>query len=177
MVCCRPRFCPWPIPHEHKAGHVSTARNHHWVLSDTQLSADVSGGEFRSNNCLYDYCCWYFPSLTSFFSCGCRSDLPNQQQQLLKKSQSHSSVSSSNDDQQASSRFLHPSAADARSTVFAGEDEGFVRGGIRRSFTQPLTEQELRDADEKEVMSGASIAERCVWQRYRVFSVTSLHCC
>jgi hypothetical protein len=43
------------------------------------------------------------------------------------------------------------------------EDEGFVSGGIRRSFTQPLTEQELRDADEKEVMSGASIAERCVY--------------
>lgn len=44
----------------------------------------------------------------------------------------------------------------------SGEDEGFVRGGLRRSFTQPLTEQELRDADEKEVMSGVSIAERFV---------------
>jgi hypothetical protein len=93
--------------------------------------------------------------------------LSNQQQLLLKKSQSHSSVSSSNDNQQASSRFLHPSTAETTSSVFAGEDEGFVRGGIRRSFTQPLTEQELRDADEKEVMSGASIAERCVWQCYK----------
>jgi hypothetical protein len=65
-------------------------------------------------------------------------------------------VSATEDSQQASSRFLHPS------TASSGEDEGFVRGGIRRSFTQPLTEQEFRDADENEVMSGASIAERCV---------------
>ncbi|XP_021928560.1 uncharacterized protein LOC110834074 isoform X3 [Zootermopsis nevadensis] len=89
-----------------------------------------------------------------------RSDLSNQQQLLLKKSRSHSSVSSSNDNQQASSKFLQPSTEETRSHAFVGEDEGFVRGGIRRSFTQPLTEQELRDADEKEVMSGTSIAER-----------------
>jgi len=47
--------------------------------------------------------------------------------------------------------------------VGAEDDEGFVIGGLRRSFTQPLTEQELRDADEKEVMSGVSIAERFVF--------------
>jgi hypothetical protein len=46
--------------------------------------------------------------------------------------------------------------------VGAEDDEGFVSGGLRRSFTQPLTEQERRNADEKEVMSSASIAERFV---------------
>ncbi|XP_069701361.1 uncharacterized protein [Periplaneta americana] len=86
-------------------------------------------------------------------------------QQSLKKSQSHSSVSSvvssgSDGHRKPSSTLLHPSTAEAISTVGAGDDEGFVRGGIRRSYTQPLTEQELRDADDKEVMSGASIAER-----------------
>jgi hypothetical protein len=121
---------------------------------------------------LYRHCCWYFLSLIFFFCCGCRSELPNQQQLLLKKSQSHSSVSAGNDNQQASIRFLYPSTAETRSTVFAGEDEGFLRGGIRRSFTQPLTEQELRDADEKEVMSGASIKERCVLWCQKEFSVS-----
>ena len=42
------------------------------------------------------------------------------------------------------------------------EEDGFVRGGIKRSFTQPLTEQELRDADDNDAMSGASIAQRSV---------------
>ncbi|KAJ9581612.1 hypothetical protein L9F63_023195, partial [Diploptera punctata] len=70
---------------------------------------------------------------------------PGNQQQLLKKSQSHSSVSSS--DQQV------------RREV-PKEEDGFVRGGLKRSYTQPLTEQELRDADDNDAMSGASIAQR-----------------
>ena len=58
---------------------------------------------------------------------------------------------------------MQPSAAVTSSSVGAEDDEGFVRGGLRRSFTQPLTEQELRNADEIEVMSGVSIAERFVF--------------
>lgn len=57
---------------------------------------------------------------------------------------------------------MQPSTAVSCSSVGAEDDEGFVRGGLRRSFTQPLTDQELRNADEKEVMSGVSIAERFV---------------
>jgi len=57
---------------------------------------------------------------------------------------------------------VQPSTAVTSSPLGAEDDEGFVRGGLRRSFTQPLTEQELRNADEKEVMSGVSIAERFV---------------
>lgn len=58
---------------------------------------------------------------------------------------------------------MQPSTAVSSCSVGAEDDEGFVIGGLRRSFTQPLTEQELRDADEKEVMSGVSIAERFVF--------------
>lgn len=88
---------------------------------------------------------------------GCRSDAaPIQQQLSLQKSVSQPSVPavvSATDD----SHQTHPS------TEASGEDEGFVRGGIHRSATQPLTEQEFRDVDGKEVMSGASIAERFVY--------------
>lgn len=80
----------------------------------------------------------------------------NQQQLSLQKSESQPSVpavvSVSNDSHQAPRRCLHSSTA----------DEGFVRGGLHRSATQPLTEQELRDADDKAAMSGASIADRSV---------------
>jgi hypothetical protein len=61
---------------------------------------------------------------------------------------------------------VQPSTAVTTTCLGAGEDEGFVRGGLRRSFTQPLTVQELRDADEQEVMSGVSIAERFVFRRW-----------
>lgn len=93
---------------------------------------------------------------------GCRSDAaPNQQQLSLQKSVSQPSVpavvSATDDSPQTSRRCLHPS------TAASGEDEGFVRGGIHRSATQPLTEQEFRDVDGKEAMSGASIAERFVY--------------
>ncbi|XP_033608263.1 uncharacterized protein LOC111866670 isoform X5 [Cryptotermes secundus] len=88
-----------------------------------------------------------------------RSDAaPNQQQLSLQKSVSQPSVpavvSAIDESHLTSRRYLHPS------TAASGEEEGFVRGGIHRSATQPLTEQEFRDVDGKEVMSGASIAER-----------------
>lgn len=118
---------------------------------------------------LNGHCVWYFPSPVFSFCCGCRSESLHQEHQLpLKKSVSHSSVSSvvSAGNEQASSRFVQPSTAVTRSSLGAVEDEGFLRGGLRRSFTQPLTEQELCDADEKEGMSGVSIAERFVLRRW-----------
>jgi hypothetical protein len=97
----------------------------------------------------------------------CRSDAAvNHQQLSLQKSESQPSVpgfvSASNDSNKASKKSLHPPTA----------DEGFVRAGLHRSATQPLTEQELRHADDK-AMSGASIADRsvhiCLWMTVSLF--------